>query len=166
MYHTIEEFLTDWSHESKSTLRLLKNLDDTSLNKKVHANVRTVGFLAWHIIHSLSEMPAKTGLHTDLPDHEDYHGESAAQLVAYYEKGAASLAEEVRKNWTDADLKKEDNMYGQMWNRATTLQILVRHQAHHRAELLVLMRMLGLPVVGVYGPTKEEWTQFGMQPMN
>ena len=46
-----------------------------------------------------------------------------------------------------------------------TLSILIRHQAHHRAEMVILMRMLELPVIGIYGPVKEEWAQWGMEAM-
>jgi hypothetical protein len=30
--------------------------------------------------------------------------------------------------------------------------------------MTVLMRQAGLKVPGVYGPSREEWSQFGMQP--
>ena len=166
MYHHISDFLEDWGHESASTLKLFKNLSDESLSKKVHPKVRTLGFLAWHIIHTLHEMPLRTGLNINIPAHPDYSGESVKQLLEFYEKGSAMLVEEIKKNWTDEDLKKEDDMYGQMWKRGITLKILITHQAHHRGEMLVLMRMLDLPVVGIYGPTKEEWAQYGMPELN
>jgi len=45
-----------------------------------------------------------------------------------------------------------------------SLQVLVVHQAHHRGQMTVLMRQAGLKVPGVYGPAREEWTAYGMQP--
>ena len=45
------------------------------------------------------------------------------------------------------------------------LQIIMHHQIHHRAQLGVLMRIAGLAVLGVYGPSKEDWTAMGMAPM-
>ena len=30
--------------------------------------------------------------------------------------------------------------------------------------MTVLMRQAGLKVPGVYGPAREEWAEFGMQP--
>jgi len=56
-------------------------------------------------------------------------------------------------------------MYGDKWKRGTTLSILVKHQAHHRAEMVVIMRILNLPVIGAYGPKKEDWAQMGMEAM-
>jgi uncharacterized damage-inducible protein DinB len=41
---------------------------------------------------------------------------------------------------------------------------LILHQVHHRGEMIVLMRMAGLAVPGIFGPTREEWAQYGMQP--
>ena len=53
----------------------------------------------------------------------------------------------------------------EMMNRTgLTLAVLVRHQAHHRGQMTVLMRQAGLKVPGVYGPAREEWAEFGMQP--
>jgi uncharacterized damage-inducible protein DinB len=40
---------------------------------------------------------------------------------------------------------------------------LIQHQAHHRGQMTVLMRQAGLPVPGIYGPSKEEWANFGME---
>jgi uncharacterized damage-inducible protein DinB len=31
--------------------------------------------------------------------------------------------------------------------------------------MTVLMRQAGLPVPGLYGPSKEEWAAMGMSPM-
>ena len=165
MYHTINDFLLDWKYESESTLKLLKNLTDESLSKKLHKDVRTAGILTWHLVHTMEEMMEKTGLTVGVKKQQDYNNETVQELCDWYEKGALSVAEEVKKNWTDADLEKEDDMYGEKWKRGTTLQILLRHQSHHRGELVVIMRMLGLPVIGVYGPTKEDWTKYGMPEM-
>ncbi len=41
-------------------------------------------------------------------------------------------------------------------------QILLLHQTHHRGQMTVLMRQAGLPVAGMYGPTKEDWAKYGM----
>ena len=165
MYRTLEDFYSDWSYESQSTLNLFKNLTDESLTKVVHPNVRTLGFLAWHIIHTQQEMPAKMGLKIDIKEQEDYSGETVKELCEAYEKGAKSIVEEIKNNWTVDYLQKEDNMYGDNWKRGTTLTILIKHEAHHRAEMVVLMRMLGLPVIGAYGPTKEDWAKYGMPTM-
>lgn len=74
------------------------------------------------------------------------------------------MVEEITSKWKDADMEKEVNMYGQMWKNGVTLQILISHQIHHRAQLTVLMRQAGLVVPGIMGPSKEEWAAMGMPP--
>lgn len=165
MYHHINDFLNDWEYESESTLRLFKNLTDESLKKQLHPDVRSLGFLSWHIIHTMQEMMHRVGLNVDIKQQQDYNNETAKELCDTYQKGAKLLADAVKKNWTDADLGKEDEMYGEMWKRGSTLTVLVRHQSHHRAEMVVLMRMLGLPVIGIYGPVREDWREWGMEAM-
>jgi uncharacterized damage-inducible protein DinB len=41
----------------------------------------------------------------------------------------------------------------------------MKHEIHHRAQMTVLMRQAGLKVPGLYGPAKEEWSQYNMPPM-
>ena len=88
MYRVLEDFLTDWKYESQSTLSLFKNLTDDSLTKVVHPDVRTLGFLAWHIVHTMQEMMAKVGLNVDIKDQENYSGENVKELCSAYENGA------------------------------------------------------------------------------
>ncbi len=54
-------------------------------------------------------------------------------------------------------------MFGMMWPRGLTLQVLIRHEIHHRAQMTVLMRLAGLRVPGIYGPSREEWAERGMR---
>lgn len=53
-------------------------------------------------------------------------------------------------------------MYGEMWAEGKTLSVLVTHQIHHRSQLTIVMRLLGLKVPGTYGPSNEEWAAYGM----
>ncbi|MFN8288214.1 MAG: DinB family protein [Chitinophagales bacterium] len=165
MYRKIEDFLSDWKHESDSTLKVFAKLQDGMLNHKVHEKVRTAGFLSWHITHTLKEMMERTGLSVDLKAQNDYNGETAKEIYESYKAASESLVRELAK-WNDDSLQTEDEMYGEKWKRGVTLHILVTHQAHHRGQLEVIMRICGLSVPGVYGPSQEEWTQYGMPVMN
>ena len=164
MIHSIEEFLAAWKQESDGTLKIMGALTDESLGRAVTDDHRTIGRMAWHIICTIPEMVGRTGLKIDGPKENDPVPTSAAAIKAAYDRTASSLAEQIKKNWTDATLQVEDDMYGYTWKRGQTLAAVITHEVHHRGQMTVLMRQAGLSVPGVMGPAREEWSQFGMQP--
>lgn len=165
MYRKIEDFTRDWTYEFEQTVKLFKNLTDASLGQKVTDDGRSLGFLAWHIVLTLGEMPGKVGLEADAPAENAPVPASAGEIVDAFERAARSLRDEIAAKWTDETLLEEDDMYGDTWARGRTLLALVLHQAHHRGQITVLMRQAGLPVVGIYGPAKEEWAAMGIPAM-
>jgi uncharacterized damage-inducible protein DinB len=162
MYRKIEDFQADWGYETEITTKLFSNLTDESLSQKISDEGRSLGFLAWHIVITLGEMLGKVGLRIDAPAEDAPVPASAQEIAETFEKAAKSVGAEVAKNWTDETLLQEDEMYGMIWKRGTTLSSLINHQAHHRGQVTVLMRQAGVPVIGVYGPAKEEWEALGM----
>ncbi len=164
MYYKLNDFLSDWAYESQATLKLLNNLTDESLTKKIGDNVRTPGRLAWHITTAMNEMVSRTGLSFDSKNHEAPVPATAKEIADEYKHSSENLLKELKAKWNDDSLKAEDNMYGEMWSRGKTLGVLITHQIHHRGQLTTLMRLSGLKVPGIYGPSKEEWVDYGMQP--
>jgi uncharacterized damage-inducible protein DinB len=165
MYATVNSFLEDWRVESAATLKILNAVTTASLEQKVTPEGRSLGTIAWHIVLTLGEMLRRTGLAIEGPDEHAPRPAEAAEIAAAYEQGAASVARAVGAAWQDEDLSQVLGMYGEQWEKRTVLHSLVRHQAHHRAQLTVLMRQAGLAVPGVYGPSKEEWSAMGLPPM-
>lgn len=162
MYYKISDFISDWTYESESTIKVFSNLTDESLSKKVHEKVRTAGKLAWHITTSIPEMMNRTGLKIESVKEDSLIPATVSELVNAYKSVSEALITQVKANWNDESLLKEDDMYGEMWAKGKTLSILLIHQIHHRAQLTIVMRMLGLKVPGVYGPSNEEWAAMGM----
>lgn len=166
-YKTIEEFLNEWAYESESTIKVLANLTDESMNQKVTPDRRSLGFLGWHITETIGEMMGKTGLKVFTPDLTTGHWDekSADNLRECYKHASESLVEKLKQEWKDETLQTEDDMYGETWKRGFTLGCLITHQIHHRGQMTVLMRQAGLKVPGVYGPSYEEWIAYGMEPL-
>ena len=162
MYRKLEDFINDWTIESESTLKVFNNLTDESLTKKVDDNVRTAGRLAWHITTSIGEMAHRTGLTFKTVDNNSSIPATAKEVVDAYKEASENLLVAIKSNWNDDTLSVEDDMYGEMWKRGTTLGVIISHQIHHRAQLTIVMRLNGLKVPGVFGPSKEEWTSYGM----
>lgn len=163
MIKTLADFEYLWSGEIESTQKVLKHITNDALHKVVHPDVRTLGRLAWHIVQTIPEMMGRTGLTVSGPEPDAPIPTTAHAIFKSYNDTAIGLLDAMKKHWTDATLEEKDDMYGQLWKRGYTLQALILHQTHHRAQLIVLMRQLGLAVPGVYGPTRDEWKQYGME---
>ena len=164
MFRRVDDFLTEWEYETRATTRVLRALTDDSLGFTV-PGVRSIGRLAWHIVETLTEMPETAGLPVGEAPAEAAAGRDAAAIADAYEHAAAVVARAVRESWTDAVLTETVPMYGQEWPRGTVLSVLIKHEAHHRGQLTVLMRQAGLTVPGCYGPAREEWAAMGLPPM-
>ncbi|MBS4210124.1 DinB family protein [Bacillus sp. FJAT-50079] len=164
MFNTIDEFLTNWGHESGSTQKILDALSDESLKQEVSPQDRTLGRIAWHIVTTIDEMMSRTGLMLEATPEDAPVPASAQEIANAYKVSSEAMEKAIQEQWNDETLKEEKDMYGQMWTISTVLSLIITHQAHHRGQMTVLMRQAGLTVPGVYGPAREEWAAFGGQP--
>ncbi len=162
MYRRIEDFRNHWQEEVVDTLKVIDAIPDAKLGQAVTPEHRDLRRLAGHLATSIVGLPAEMGLKVDGPQERDTPAATTLGLREAYAKAAQSLLDAI-KGWTDAELEKEDTMFGHMvWKRGYSLQALEMHQAHHRGQMTVLLRQAGLPVPEFYGPTKEGWAQMGL----
>ncbi|WP_158828175.1 DinB family protein [Mucilaginibacter lacusdianchii] len=165
MYHHIADFVADWQVMTGYTVTLFEKITDEAKGIKVHENVRTLERLAWHITETLPEMGTQAGLfdHNEL-EHIPVPA-TMAQLINTYQTYSQKLIDAVKSRWTDEQLNDDVNMYGQTWTKGMVLSVFIGHEAHHRSQMTVVMRLVGLPVPGLFGPAKEEWAQMGLPVM-
>ncbi|WP_059173476.1 DinB family protein [Bacillus sp. FJAT-27445] len=164
MFRTIEDFIQEWQYEGPMTQKIMDALTDESLNQQVAQDHRTLGQLAWHIVTTLHEMMSRTGLEFEAPEHESKAPATAKEMTDGYRQASSAMIAALQEQWTDETLKEVKDMYGDQWPNGVTLSVLVKHQVHHRGQMTILMRQAGLRVPGVYGPSREEWQEFGMEP--
>jgi uncharacterized damage-inducible protein DinB len=156
MYRTIQEFIEDWKLESASTQRALDALTDASLSQRVSPKDRTLGEVAWHIVTTIQEMMTMAGLKLEAVGDPKVVPTSARQIADAYRAVSEGLVTAIQEQWTDATLQEVRNMFGMQWPNALTLNILLRHEIHHRGQLTVLMRQAGLQVPDIYGPARRD----------
>jgi len=160
MYQTLADARTRIQQEAVDTLKVLDAIPDEALSQAVTPAHRDLGRLAWHLVETLVALPAQIGLTVEGPSRD---GSRPAHLVAIreaYQKATDSLLSGL-EGWTDADLQREDALFGQIWKRGYTLEALLVHQVHHRGQMTVLLRQAGLKVPEFYGPTLEDWATLG-----
>ncbi len=163
MFRKIEDFEKVYGHMAAEGTQILTQLTDASLGSFVTDGHRTIGAVAWHIVQSIPGMANEVGLDIDDSVLNEGIPASAARIVEAYTQLSSAVLAAVKEKWTDETLLQEDNMYGETWQRGFTLMALNDHECHHFGQLTVLMRHAGLPVHGRFGPSKEEWAQYGME---
>jgi uncharacterized damage-inducible protein DinB len=159
MYKHINDFSSAWQNETAATMRTLEMLTDESLGQQITNDHRTLGRLAWHLVQTLHEMPSLTGLSFEGPGND--MPTSAADIASVYKRTSQALLDTIQSSWKDENLLIMSDMYGDQWQNGLMLDILIKHEIHHRGQMTVLMRQAGLRVPDVYGPTKEQWAEYG-----
>jgi uncharacterized damage-inducible protein DinB len=107
MYHTMDEFLAEWTYESDSTQKIIDLLNDDSLSTRVNEGERSLGFLAWHIVLSVHEMMSRVGLEFNAPHHDVALPATASEIAQGYRQANKAFKEAIRAQWTDAELSLE-----------------------------------------------------------
>jgi uncharacterized damage-inducible protein DinB len=156
MYTSIKEFVQDWNTESATSLKVERALTDASLSQNSDPDGRTLGRLGWHMVLMIGGMGGAAGLAIAAPPRGSEAPGTAAAIAEAYEKAARSMGEEAASKLKDEQLTMEVSAFGRSMTIASLLQGLVRHQIHHRAQMTILMRVAGLVVPGIYGPSREE----------
>jgi len=162
MYRKLQDFLETYETLSEGTQRAFDTIGDEHLGQRIAEGHRSLGEIAWHIVVTIPEMMRHTGLGLGAVDPEAPPPESAKAIADAYRAASAEFKHQITEAWDDASLEVSDNLYGQEWKRGQTLEILIHHEIHHRAQAMVLMRQAGIAVPGLFGPAKEEWAQMGM----
>jgi uncharacterized damage-inducible protein DinB len=168
MFRRVDDFIRAWTVEAGHTEAVLGAIPDAALDAAIAPGHRDLRRLAWHLVESAIEMPTRMGL--EIPGAERVRGgfieappPAMAEMAEAYRAASGALLKGV-EGWSDADLEREDEMYGEEWKRGFALQVLLVHQVHHRGQMTVLMRQAGLAVPSIYGPVKEGWAAYGVEP--
>jgi uncharacterized damage-inducible protein DinB len=163
MYNSISDFIEDWNQEAASTQKVLDVLTDGSLQQAVSPDDRTLGRIGWHVVTSTPEMLNEFGVTVENVENSSSVPSSAKEIADTFRKVSADTVDAIKQQWTDASLKEMKNVYGMDMQKAVTLSMLIKHIIHHRGQMTVLMRQAGVSVPGIYGPSRDEWSQMGME---
>ena len=162
MFRTTGDFLTCWGEHVRDTEKVFQKLTDRALSQSMSKDQRTLGRLGWHIVLTSPTMMREARMPAKDPAGADVVPEHAAVILEGYRQMSEQLTLYVRTKMADGDLLEAVPMYGESWSRGQVLFAIMAHEIHHRGQMTVLMRQAGLAVPGVYGPAREEWSQFGM----
>jgi uncharacterized damage-inducible protein DinB len=159
----MDNLLIDLDRELASTRRMLERYPAGQAEWRPHEKSRTLSALATHVANIPNHGAAiLTTAEMDVASRTPQPAQdSAAELLDVFDAGVARLKAAV----ADTDAAK----LGEKWTmragprvlvsepRALLMRLMViNHLVHHRAQLGVYLRLLNVPIPGVYGPSADE----------
>ncbi len=157
-------FLAELEHESANTRRVLALVPADKADYQPHPKSFTLGKLAVHVA-EMHGWVAATVKETELdfakfeykPEPFTTADELTARLDRFVDEGKAALLatndEELGVGWT---LRNGDHVMFTMPRAQVLRSMVFNHVVHHRAQLTVYLRLLDIPIPGLYGPSADE----------
>ena len=163
-----ESLLPEFDEEMAGTRKFLEIVPDEKLGWKPHAKSMTLGQLAWR----LSDLPewCSDTLRQDSMTltNDDYQkrlakreGKGAKDILAQFDDHVKDARSRLATA-SDADLARQWKME---WGGQTVIDMpraqvlrkwVLNHMIHHRAQMGVFLRLNGIAIPGVYGPSADE----------
>ena|SRR5436190_5055953 len=161
----IDALLPEFDREMGLTRRALERVPDGQFDFKPHATSVTLGRLAEH----LTEMPlwattamTQSELEASQQRPADYKRPATrAEVLAQFDS-CLKTARAALVNKTDGEFNAPWKLMNNgkevftMPKAAVMRNFVLNHMIHHRGQLLVYLRMLGVPVPSTYGPSGDE----------
>ncbi len=158
-----QSILPEFDHEMENTRKSLERVPEDKLSFKPHAKSMTLGALATHLATINHWADAILGLDSfdvsTVPPNPEL--KSRAEVLAAFDKNTATARKAIA-DATDAHLLKPwtltagSNTILTMPRLGVVRSFLLNHTIHHRAQLGVYLRLNGVPVPSIYGPSADE----------
>ena len=140
----IERFIKQWNRIHQQTLKVIKITPSEKFDWRPVESVMTLGELLCHLVdgeHFLITA-ALTGAGERSP-HDLKSCQTADQLVELFDAQHQGLVEQVT-HLGEEHLDEEIVIFGRRMKRTTLLWGMTEHEIHHRGQLFVYLRILGL----------------------
>jgi uncharacterized damage-inducible protein DinB len=159
----IKNLLNELEQEAVSTRKMLKIVPDDKYDWRPHPKSMTIRALSTHI----AEIPGWIGsvMVNDVLDFTKtpYNPKvinNTKELLAFFDecvaKGKAVLVDanesKLNNRWV---MRNGDAVYMDL-SKAEAIRHSLSQHIHHRAQLGVFLRLLNIPIPGVYGPSADE----------
>lgn len=162
-----QSMLSEFDQEMQNTRKTLERVPDDKWNWKPHEKSGTLGWLSGHVA-SLPGWLTMT-LNTEQFDYAPVSGpsyqppkiENRKDALAAFDKESAEARAALAKA-SDQDMMATWSLLAggkevfSMPRVAVIRGVVMNHLIHHRAQLGVYFRLVGVPVPGLYGPSADE----------
>jgi uncharacterized damage-inducible protein DinB len=159
---TSEVFVQELEHEAKTTRRILERVPNAHLGWKPHQKSWSLGQLALHIATlpgAIAELASAPSIQA--PVFVQPGASNAAELLPVLDDSVAK-AKGILRSLDEASMmatfrvRSGDREVMALPRAAFLRAIMLNHWYHHRGQLSVYLRQLGVPVPSIYGPSADE----------
>lgn len=159
-----EGFATEFRGEAAATRKFLERFEERHADWRPHEKSMTLSRLATHVVESPDwAFSILDDDHFDFgaTDYQPPHWRTRDELLANHERiGAGFLKrldgqsdELLRAPWR---LLQNEKILVETTRDAAVRGFILSHLIHHRGQLSVYYRLLGIPVPGPYGPSADD----------
>lgn len=159
-----DAFIAELNYESALTKKMLERVPLDKKDWKPHEKSMSVGRLATHvaeITHWMTDILSADEFDFMKANFKPTTASSTEELLSIFQenldKAIASLEkttdEEFKKIWV---VKNGETIMFQTPKNVAVRGWAFSHMIHHRGQLSVYLRLLDVPVPGMYGPTADE----------
>lgn len=156
-------FLVELERETNNTKRILSRLKDEDLAFQPHEKSMNLGALAGHIVelHNWVSLALTKNDFNLASDYIPFKPTTVAELQQVLSEGMQKNEAAINsfpeqqwvENWT---LRVNNHIIGEMPKLAALRFVIFNHLIHHRGQLSLYLRLLDIPVPGLYGPSADE----------
>ena len=162
-----ETLLPEFDQEMANTRKVLERIPEDKLNWRAHPKSNTIGWNANHLadlVNWLAQALTRPSLDVAPVGGEPYPFPkltSRREILDLFDRNVAAARtaitalrdEEMVQMWT---LLRAGQPIFTMPRAAVVRGVVLNHLIHHRAHLCVYLRLNGIPVPGMYGPSGDE----------
>lgn len=159
----VDPILQELEREAVTTRRVLECVPEGQLSWRPHEKSMSLGTLALHMANipgNISRLANSEGLDGP-PNFAPAEATSSAQILEALDAGLADARtilgamddERASGMWS---MSKDGKAIMTLPRIAVLRNILLNHWYHHRGQMTVYLRLLGVPLPSVYGPSADE----------
>ena len=156
--HSVSQFLEYWTGVRGRTRRVVECIPRDRLEWAPCPGAFTLGDLVRHLATIERYMYAETvaGRPSRYPGCSRELADGYDEVVAYFDRLDAE-SKAIIGSLSDADLQRKcQTPAGVTITTWKWLRAMVEHEAHHRGQIYLLLRLLEVPTPPLYGLTSEE----------
>lgn len=151
-------------YEGSQTKKVLERIPVDKFNWKPHEKSKEIGALAIHVAQIpswTSRALASSEFDMATMKREVPEIKSADDLVKISDTNIQKAIEDLQKA-SDEDMmvmwtfRRGDQVVFSLPRAAVIRSMAMNHLVHHRGQLTVYLRLLNIPVPGIYGPSADE----------